>query len=121
LPIEGFIMGTLGFAAMGAILYVWGYRKSRSTPRRLHAQMGQAIEARIQTLLASQIHGATLKEIAKSIGDLSVGGQLQGYKLQVEDARAATDAVLRHMISRGLVVKHDQGKTPKYLLTTIER
>jgi hypothetical protein len=120
LPIEGFIMGTLGFAAMAAILYIWGYRKSRSTPRRLQAQMGQAIEERIKVLLAGQLHGATLKEIAKSISDLSVGGQLQGYKLQVEDARAASDAVLRQMISRGLVVKQDQGKTPKYLLTTIE-
>jgi hypothetical protein len=120
LPIEGFIVGTLGFAAMAAILYVWGYRKSRSTPRRLQAQMGQAIEERIKVLLAGQLHGATLKEIAKSISDLSVGGQLQGYKLQVEDARAASDAVLRQMISRGLVVKQDQGKTPKYLLTTIE-
>jgi hypothetical protein len=113
-------MGTLGFAAMAAILYIWGYRKSRSTPRRLQAQMGQAIEERIKVLLAGQLHGATLKEIAKSISDLSVGGQLQGYKLQVEDARAASDAVLRQMISRGLVVKQDQGKTPKYLLTTIE-
>ena len=120
MPIEGFIMGTLGFAAMAAILYIWGYRKSRSTPRRLQAQMGQAIEERIKVLLAGQLNGATLKEIAKSISDLSVGGQLQGYKLQVEDARAASDAVLRQMISRGLVVKQDQGRTPKYLLTTIE-
>lgn len=121
MPIEGFIMGTLGFAAMGAVLYIWGYRKSRNTPRRLQARMGRAIEEKIRLFLSEQLHGATLKEIAKSIGDLSVGGQLEGYKLQVEDARAASEAVLQQMINRGMVVKQEQGKTPKYLLTTIER
>ena len=118
MPIKVFIFGTLGFTVMGAILYVWGYRKSRHTPQRLQAQMGRAIEERIRICLTQQPHGATLKEIAKSIIDLSVGGQLQGYKLEVDDAHAAACAVLEQMIQRGLVTEHQQGKISTYVMTS---
>jgi hypothetical protein len=115
-----FILGTLGFAAASAILYVWGYRKSRKTPRWLQAQMGRAIEERIQSFLAGQSGGATLKEIAKAIDDISVGSQLQGYKLQVEDAGAVAGAVLQHMVVKGIVAEAGQQKPPLYVLKSKE-
>jgi hypothetical protein len=117
---EVIVMGTLGFAVMGSILYVWGYRKSHKTPQRLEAQMGRVIEEKIKLCLTGQPHGATLKEIAKCIIGLSMGGQLQGYKLQVDDAPTAAYAVLRQMVNRGLVTEHNQGKLSTYVLTMTE-
>lgn len=110
-----FCIGTLAFAAMAALLYVWGYRKSRRMPRRLEAHIGQAIEARIRQLLTEQPEGASLKEIARSIDGIAVGGQLQGYRLQVEDARAAALAVVEQMVRRGQLAEQ-KGKTPRYVL-----
>jgi hypothetical protein len=113
---EVFVMGTLGFAVMGAILYVWGYRKARRAPRQLHQRMGQVIERQIQLCLTERPQGATRKEIAKAIAGLSVGNQLQGYKLEVADTDAAAGAVLDRMIDRGIVSEQGQGKSRKYVL-----
>lgn len=113
---EVFIMGTLGFAVMGAILYVWGYRKAHRMPRQLHHRMGQEIERQIQLCLTGRPQGATRKEIAKAIAGLSVGNQLQGYKLEVADTDAAAGAVLERMITRGMIREEGQGKVRKYIL-----
>lgn len=121
MPGEVFLMGTLGFAAMGALLYIWGYRKALRTPRQLHVQMGQAIERRIQLCLTGRPQGATRKELAKAIMDLGVGNQLQGYKLEVADAEVAAGAVLSRMIEWGMVIEQDQGKTLKYVLRLPEK
>lgn len=115
-----FIGGTLGFALMAALLYIWGYRKSRRMPRRLQGQIGRLIEERIMELLRAQSEGASLTEIARVIKDISVGGQLQGYKLQVDDAKAAGEAVLKQMLVRGLVFENGQGKAARYVLRNIE-
>lgn len=101
---------------MSAILYVWGYRKARRAPRQLQQQMGQAIERQIQLCLTGQPRGATRKEIAKAIAGLSVGSQLQGYKLEVADTEAAAGAVLDRMIARGIVIEQGQGKSRTYVL-----
>lgn len=116
MPIEMFILGTLGFAVAGAVLYVWGYRKSRRTPQRLQAQMGKAIEDCILGFLSEKEKGATLKEIAKAIQDIQVGGQLQGYKLQVEDGQAAAGAVLQRLAAKGLIAEQRLGKLTTYVL-----
>lgn len=113
---EVFIMGTLGFAVMGALLYVWGYRKAHRMPRQLHHRMGQEIERQIQLCLTGRPQGATRKEIAKAIAGLSVGNQLQGYKLEVADTDAAAGGVLERMISRGMIREEGQGKARKYVL-----
>ncbi len=115
-----FIAGTLGFALMAALLYIWGYRKSRRTPRRLQGQIGRLIEERILELLRRQPEGASLAEIARFIGGISVGGQLQGYKLQVDDAEAAAQAVLQQMLVRGLLLEKVQGRAMRYVLRNIE-
>jgi hypothetical protein len=111
-----FIIGTLGFAFTGAILYVWGYRKSCRAPYRLHAQMKREMERRIREFLAGHSQGATLKEIAGVVDDISVGGQLQGYKLTVGNARAAAGAVLQLMVARGEVAEQLQGNKLRYVL-----
>ncbi|HMM21234.1 MAG TPA: hypothetical protein PKA10_10880 [Selenomonadales bacterium] len=114
MPVEVFILGTLGFAVCGAVLYVWGYRRSRRMPQALQRQMGQLLEQKILAVLAECPEGATLKNLAGAIKNARIGNQLQGYRLAVDNHLVAAEAVVQRMVARGLVREAVAGQTKRY-------
>lgn len=116
MPLSVFILGTLGFAVCGALLYVWGYRRSRRMPGQLQQRMGLLLDRKILACLAASPQGATLKTLASAIRGVGVGSGLDGYRLKVDDHLAAAEAVVARMVETGQVREETRGKSRRYYL-----
>lgn len=118
MSVTTYILGTLAFAAVSALLYAWGYRRSRKMPRQLQGRMRQLLEQRILKLLLQYPQGATLKNLAAEIRGVKVGSQLQGYQLTVDNHRVTAEAVLNRLVANGLVREETQGSVKKYFIVS---
>lgn len=116
-----YILGTLSFAVLGALLYVWGYRRSRRMPQLLQRRMRQLMEDKILALLAECPQGATLKKLADEIRPVKVGSLLQGYRFSVANPLVTAEAVVGHLIASGAVREAMKGRSRRYFLLAQER
>ena len=98
-----FISGTFAFMVMSALIYIWGYRRSRKVPVKLHKEMRLALENKIMVYLADCPKGAAICDIARTIEGMAVGNQMQGYRLAVDNPLATAKAILADLEKRGLV------------------
>ncbi|WP_448588738.1 hypothetical protein [Thermodesulfobium sp.] len=116
MSIEIYILGTLSFAVMGALLYIYGYRRSYKMPQELKKQISIKLEKKIISFVSNHSSGVTLNEIANSIKDVKVGNHFQGYRFSVSDPIAAAESILNKLVESNKIKKVKDGKTIKYFL-----
>ncbi|AEE14650.1 hypothetical protein Thena_1021 [Thermodesulfobium narugense DSM 14796] len=118
--IEFYILGTLSFAIMGALLYIYGYKRSYNMPKELQKQIGLKLEKKVISFISSHSQGVTLNDVANAIKDVKVGSHFQGYKFSVSDPLIAAEAVLDKLIETNKVKKIKNKNTTKYFLVSEE-
>ncbi len=111
---EVYILGTLSFAVMGALLYIYGYRRSYKMPQELQKQIAIKLEKKAMSFITKNAQGVTVKSIANEIKDVKVGSQLQGYRFSVKDSLATAQAVLDRLLATNKIKKVIDGKIVKY-------
>lgn len=100
---------------MSALIYIWGYQRSRKVPAKLHKEMRLALENKLMVNLAACSKGATGGDFARTIEGMAVGTQVQGYRLAVDDPHITAEAILADMEKRGLVTVKVVGNKSLYI------
>lgn len=112
--IEVYVLGTFSFAFMGALLYIYGYKRSYKMPQELRKQIAIKLEKKAMSFITKNAQGVTVKSIANEIKDVKVGSQLQGYRFSVNDPLITAQAVLDRLLATNKIKKVIDGKIIKY-------
>lgn len=90
------IAGMLFFALMGAILYVWGLKKSIDQQQDLSHNLLNACGSKVVRYLKKH-DTITLKEMADVIADTTAGQFWSRKKLKVQDPRKFAKTVAEYL------------------------
>ena len=101
------IIGVLLFALAGAVLYVWGLKKSMSQGNDMERNLLHACGSRVVKVLKKK-NTLSAAEIASLITGMTVGQFWSRQKMKVQDGAKVAPAVIAFLLEQQYIEKCGQ-------------
>lgn len=102
------VLGVVLFALAGAILYVWGLKKSLNQQEDLNRQLISVCGSRVVKYLKRH-DSITKQEIAKLIQGVSTGQFWSRHKVKVQDGSKVSGQVIAFLLEQQYIEAVNQG------------